>query len=175
MVGDILQRIRLPAGFFRSRKVQEFRDYPVQPIDLLDHDRGISLLLGLPVKALHKILGKSPNGTERVANLMRHTGGQPSERRQPLAAPHLSLKITDLTQILDQQDQPHLPSLFVPEWRRAEAEGNHTVRISPDIHLPLAHQPLLLRGTQNLPDPFPQNIGYSSAFQEFPAGTKDLN
>ena len=54
LLGDILQGVRLPAGFFRSGKIKEFRDHPVQPIDLLDHDRGISLFLGLPVKRFTK-------------------------------------------------------------------------------------------------------------------------
>ena len=79
LIGDSLQRVRLPMGLLRSGKVEEVGDHPVEPIDLPDHDRGISLFLGLPVETLHEILGKPLDGTQGIADFMRHARGQTTE------------------------------------------------------------------------------------------------
>jgi len=119
---QILQVRRLPFQNQRTGKLNELADDAVQSFGLGDHDFGRLFVFPIPGQPFFEINGKSLDGAQRIADFVRHAGGQRCDGIQVAASGDFLFHLPDTRHVAGQQNSPFL-ILIVGKSRRNNLPG----------------------------------------------------
>src|SRR6476620_293611 len=102
--------LQIESGWASIEK--KFRDNRVKPGSFPDRNIHEVPIRFVRLKVFSQDLHGSCESCERISDFMRHACRHFAERRQPFAPPHLLFKITNLSQVLENSNQPRSNSIF---------------------------------------------------------------